>query len=90
MYELSQTATSVCTRGAGKGAGVHERAGRAEIIFTRGTTEGINLVASSWGAGEPAAGDEVVVSYLEHHSDIVPWQMVCEATGATLNVIPIT
>ncbi len=60
-----------------------------EIIFTRGTTEGINLVALSFGRKFVHAGDEVIISALEHHSNIVPWQMLCELTGATLRVIPI-
>jgi cysteine desulfurase/selenocysteine lyase len=60
-----------------------------EIIFTRGTTEGINLVAHSYGRSRLKAGDEVVISAMEHHSNIVPWQMVCEEKGASLRVIPI-
>lgn len=60
-----------------------------EIIFTRGTTESINLVAQSYGRQVLGAGDEVLVSELEHHSNIVPWQMICAATGATLVVAPI-
>src|SRR5689334_20708085 len=60
-----------------------------EIIFTRGTTEGINLVALSYGRKFIHAGDEVIISTLEHHSNIVPWQMLCELTGAKLRVIPI-
>ncbi|MDT8377065.1 MAG: cysteine desulfurase [Mariprofundaceae bacterium] len=60
-----------------------------EIIFTRGTTESINLVASSWGGANVSAGDEVLITGMEHHSDIVPWQMLCERTGATLKVLPI-
>ncbi|WP_317195877.1 aminotransferase class V-fold PLP-dependent enzyme [Dawidia soli] len=60
-----------------------------EIIFTRGVTESLNLVASSYGRAFLKAGDEIVISGLEHHSNIVPWQIVCEATGATLRVIPI-
>jgi cysteine desulfurase/selenocysteine lyase len=60
-----------------------------EIIFTRGTTEGINLVASSYGRSRIAAGDEIIISAMEHHSNIVPWQMVCEEKGAALRVIPI-
>src|SRR5215813_2354679 len=60
-----------------------------EIIFTRGTTEGINLVALSYGRKFIHAGDEVIISALEHHSNIVPWQMLCELTGAKLRVIPI-
>lgn len=60
-----------------------------EIIFTRGTTEAINLVAQSYGRSKLRAGDEILVSNMEHHSNIVPWQMLCEQTGATLRVIPV-
>jgi len=60
-----------------------------EIIFTRGTSESINLVASSYGRKNLKAGDEVIISTMEHHSNIVPWQMICEETGAKLRVIPI-
>jgi cysteine desulfurase / selenocysteine lyase len=60
-----------------------------EIIFVRGATEGINLVAQSWGRPNLRAGDEIVVSAMEHHSNIVPWQMLCEQTGAVLRVVPI-
>ncbi|MFO0843700.1 MAG: SufS family cysteine desulfurase [Gemmataceae bacterium] len=60
-----------------------------EVIFTRGATEGINLVAQSWGRTFLRPGDEVVVSAMEHHSNIVPWQLACEATGAQLRVIPM-
>ena len=61
-----------------------------EIIFTRGTTEAINLVARSWGAGNLRPGDEVLITQLEHHSNIVPWQMICAATGARLRAVPIS
>src|SRR5690242_3028148 len=61
-----------------------------EIIFTRGTTEGINLVAQTFGRANLKPGDEVIVSAMEHHSDIVPWQLICEEKGAVLKVIPIT
>ncbi len=60
-----------------------------EIIFTRGATEAINLVASSYGGANVRAGDEVVISAMEHHSNIVPWQMLCERVGATLRVAPM-
>ena len=60
-----------------------------EIVFTRGTTEGINLVASSYGRGNVGAGDEVLITGLEHHSNIVPWQMLCDEKGARLRVAPI-
>jgi cysteine desulfurase/selenocysteine lyase len=61
-----------------------------EIIYTSGTTESINLVASSFGRSRIGAGDEILISTLEHHSNIVPWQLLCEQTGARLKVIPIT
>jgi cysteine desulfurase/selenocysteine lyase len=60
-----------------------------EIVFTRGTTDGINLVAYAWGRRNVKAGDDVIISAIEHHSDIVPWQMLCEATGANLRIIPV-
>lgn len=60
-----------------------------EIIFVRGTTEGINLVASSYGRKNIKAGDEIIISAMEHHSNIVPWQLLCEEKGATLKVIPM-
>jgi cysteine desulfurase / selenocysteine lyase len=63
---------------------------REEIIFTRGTTEGINLVAYAWGRKNVKAGDEIIISGMEHHSNIVPWQLLCEEKGATLKVIPIS
>ncbi len=61
-----------------------------EIIFTRNTTESINLVASSFGGSTVKAGDEIVITGMEHHSNIVPWQMLCERTGAKLKVAPFT
>ncbi len=59
------------------------------IVLTKGTTDGINLVAQSYGRSRLRAGDEVLITWLEHHSNIVPWQLVCEQTGATLKVAPI-
>jgi len=61
-----------------------------EIIFTRGTTEGINLVANAWGNAFVKAGDVILLTEMEHHSNIVPWQMLAERTGAKLRYIPIT
>jgi len=61
-----------------------------EIIFTRGTTEAINLVARSWGGIQLGAGDEVLITHLEHHANIVPWQLVCAAAGARLIAAPLT
>ena len=60
-----------------------------EVLFVRGTTEGINLVASSFGEAFVGAGDEIIISEMEHHSNIVPWQMLCERKGAHLKVIPV-
>ena len=60
-----------------------------ELVFVRGTTEGINLVANSWGNRNVAAGDNIIITAMEHHANIVPWQMLCERTGAELRVIPI-
>lgn len=62
---------------------------REQILWTRGTTESINLVAFSWGRNNLKAGDRILVSAMEHHSNIVPWQMVAEATGATVEPIPV-
>jgi cysteine desulfurase/selenocysteine lyase len=64
-------------------------ASREEIIFTRGTTEGINLVAYTWGRQHIKAGDEIIISTMEHHSNIVPWQVLCEEKKAILKIIPI-
>jgi cysteine desulfurase / selenocysteine lyase len=63
---------------------------REEIIFTRGTSEGINLVAYTWGMQNIKAGDEIITTEMEHHSNIVPWQILCELRGAVLKVVPVT
>jgi len=89
VHKLSQEATDAYEQ-ARKTIQKHFNAAHAhEIIFTSGTTEGINLVASGY-ATLLKKGDELIVSALEHHSNIVPWQMLCEKTGATLKVIPMT
>lgn len=62
---------------------------REEIIFTRGTTESINLVAYTWGRANVQQGDEIIISAMEHHSNIVPWQILCQEKGAVLKVIPV-
>lgn len=89
VYELSQRATTLfeSARLTVKEF-LHARSER-EIIFTRGTTEAINLVAQSWGQ-RLGPGDEILITWMEHHANIVPWQMLCERTGATLKVAPIT
>ncbi len=61
-----------------------------EIVFVRGATEGINLVAQSWGGANLRAGDRILLSQLEHHSNIVPWQLIAERTGAQIDVVPLT
>ena len=61
-----------------------------EVIFVRGATEGLNLVAQSWGGSQLKAGDRILLSTLEHHSNIVPWQMIAERTGAEIDVVPLT
>ncbi|WP_010407869.1 cysteine desulfurase [Citromicrobium sp. JLT1363] len=65
-------------------------ASQDEIVFVRGATEGINLVAESWGGANLKAGDRIVLSVLEHHSNIVPWQLLAQRTGASIDVCPIT
>src|SRR3546814_4054369 len=62
----------------------------SEIIFVRGATEGINLVAHSWGGVNLKPGDRIMLSVLEHHSNIVPWQLIAERTGAQIDVAPLT
>ena len=90
VHLLSQRATARY-EGAREKIRAFLNAGAAsEIIFTRGTTEAINLVAQSYGRPQLAEGDEVLVTELEHHSNIVPWQMLCQQTGAKLIVVPIT
>jgi len=89
VHHLSETATRLYEGARAKirdflGA-AHER----EIIFVRGATEGINLVAQSYGRSTLRAGDEIIITAMEHHSNIVPWQMLCEQTGAKLRVVPI-
>lgn len=89
VHELSQRATNAYEKARVKVKKFLNAATYEEIVWTRGTTEGINLVASSWGRANVKAGDEILVSALEHHSNIVPWQMLRGETGATLRVIPM-
>lgn len=90
VHHLSELATFEYEKARGKIKNFLNAAESKEIIFTRGTTDGINLVAHSYGRENFRAGDEVIISAMEHHSNIVPWQMVCEETGAKLRVIPMT
>ena len=90
VYQLSQNATQAYEGARGKVAAFLNAAEPAEIIFTRNATEGINLVAQTFGRWQVGEGDDVVISTMEHHSNIVPWQMLCEEKGARLRVVPIT
>ncbi len=89
VHFLSQKATEAHEDARTTVAEFLHAAKREEIIFTRGTTEAINLVAYSFGEAFCKAGDEIIVSVLEHHSNIVPWQMLCERKGMKLQVIPM-
>jgi cysteine desulfurase/selenocysteine lyase len=89
VYALSEQATAAYEGVREKARALVNARAVHEIIFVRGTTEGVNLVASSWGRTNLRPGDEVLVSAMEHHSNIVPWQMVCDAVGASLRVIPM-
>ena len=89
VHALSERATAAYEASREKLRLLLNAASSKEVVFTRGTTESINLIASSWGGANVHAGDEVLITEMEHHSDIVPWQMLCERTGATLKVLPI-
>lgn len=89
LHTLSDEATAAYEAAREKVRRFINAAEIAEVIFTKGTTEAINLVAASYGRAHLRAGDEVLITYLEHHSNIVPWQMICEQTGAVLRVCPI-
>ena len=86
---LSERATALYEGSRAKAAAFINAADPHEIVLTKGTTDGINLVAQSYGRLMLRPGDEVLISWLEHHSNIVPWQLVCEQTGAVLRVAPI-
>ena len=89
VHTLSQLATDAFEAARERVRRYINAAFTREIVFVRGTTEAINLVAQSWGRSTLQAGDEIVISALEHHANIVPWQMACAATGAQLRVAPI-
>ncbi|UCF42175.1 MAG: cysteine desulfurase [Gemmatimonadota bacterium] len=90
VYKLSQQATDAYEAARVKLQRFVNAAQPHEIIFLRGVTEAVNLVAHSFGRTSLVAGDEVVISAMEHHSNIVPWQIVCEATRARLRIVPMT
>ena len=89
VHELSVRATRAFDAARGSVQRLLNAREAREIIFTRGTTEGINLVAHAWGGANLRAGDEVLITEMEHHANIVPWQMACERRGAHLVVAPI-
>lgn len=89
VHTLSEEATAAYERARAKVRDFVRAASPREIVFVRGTTEGINLVAQAWARPRLRPGDEVLVTELEHHSNLVPWQMVCGQTGAKLVVAPI-
>jgi cysteine desulfurase/selenocysteine lyase len=90
VHTLSQEATDLFEGAREKLRRFVNARSTREIVFVRGTTEAINLVAQSYGRPRLKPGDEILISRLEHHANIVPWQMLCEQTGAVLRVIPIT
>jgi cysteine desulfurase/selenocysteine lyase len=89
VHLLSERATSAYEQARDKVRQFINAADSREIVFVRGATEGVNLVAQAWGRRSLRPGDEVLISTMEHHSNIVPWQMVCQDTGAVLRVIPM-
>ena len=89
IHELSRRATVAFEAARGKVAGWVGAAEPAEIVFTRGTTEAINLVAAAWGLDNVREGDEILITVLEHHSNIIPWQLLARRTGAKLRYIEL-
>ncbi len=90
IHELSNRATSVYEGARERAAKFFNAPSREDIIFTRGTTEGLNLVAGTWGAANLGEGDVILLTEMEHHSNIVPWQLLAQRTGAQLKYIPVT
>ncbi len=90
VYALSAEATAMYDAARVDVARFIGAALPCEVIFTRGTTEGINLVAQSWGRSVLVPGDEIIVTEMEHHSNFVPWQVLAQATGAVMRVAPVT
>ncbi len=90
IHELSNRATAGYEAARTRSAKFINAKSAEEIVFTRGTTEGINLVASSWGAKNLKSGDVILLTEMEHHSNLVPWQLLAQRTGAKLAYVPIT
>jgi len=89
VYQLSERATAAFESVREKVRAFLRAPEAREVVFVRGTTEAINLVAATFGRARVGEGDEVLVTHLEHHSNIVPWQMLCEEKGARLRVVPV-
>ena len=89
VYELSERATEAFEAAREKARSFLNAAEAREIVFVRGTTEAINLVAQTYGRRNVGPGDEVLITHMEHHSNIVPWQLLCEEKQAVLKVVPI-
>lgn len=89
IHTLAEEATLAMEKSRDAAQDFINAGSREQIVFTKGTTEGINLVASTWGRQNIKAGDEIIVSNIEHHSNIVPWQILVEEKGAVLKVIPV-
>ena len=89
VHHLSQVSTKAFEDTRSKIKEFINAKSEKEIIFTRGTTESINLVANSWGRHNIKEGDEIIISHMEHHSNIVPWQLLCEEKKAKLKIIPV-
>ena len=90
VHELSQRATDKYESARIRLQRFLNASGPEEIVWTRGTTESINLVAATWGRANVRAGDDVIISAMEHHSNIVPWQVLCQEKGANLRIIPMS
>ncbi len=90
VYEISEEATAAMEKARVKVARFINARQAKQVIFTRNTTESINLVAYSWGNAHIAAGDVIVLTEMEHHSNLVPWQLLAQRTGARLQFVPIT
>src|SRR5882757_9614747 len=90
LHALSMRATDAYEGARARVAQFINAAAPEEIIFTRGTTESINLVAASWGGANLKAGDVILLTEMEHHSNLVPWQLIAQRTGAKLRFVPIT
>src|SRR5665213_1079199 len=90
IHELSNRATNAFAAARTRAAKFINAKSADEIVFVRGTTEGINLVASSWGTKNLKPGDVILLTEMEHHSNLVPWQMLAQKTGAKISYLPVT